>query len=207
MENKKSLRVLALVLLCLIVFAITGIVYSTYTSDLKVSGSASTYGSKWKIAWSSISKNNNRTVGATGTVPEVSSDGVTVIDNYTVLFSDINQSFAFDITAKNYGDFNARLSSLTKGNLTCKCASVNGCSSESMARTVCDNMKLTILDSHGNEISDSGNNITLDKKGGHATYTFVLSYNQSSNLASELLSDGIVDVTVSPTTFSYIQVN
>ena len=214
MENKKGFGVVGLVVLCLTVSAFFGIAYAAFTQNLTINGSASVQPQKWEVKWKSIAKNTDITTPTiTATVPTIN-EKVTDISSWQATFTMPGQTFAFDVTAKNYGDFSAKLASVTglstpSSLLHCTPATVGAgetAATDAQASAVCNNLSLQILKGNAALTVGDGGNASVLAKNDEETYRFILTYSQdASDQTGATLPAGPVDVTVDEITFSYNQ--
>ena len=207
MENKKSFGVIGLVVLCLAVSALFGVAYAAFTKDLTISGSATVTSNKWDVKFSNIAKNTTITTsGLTITnIPTIDTAGTTTISGWSASFTEPGQKAAFDITVKNYGDFDAKYNGGTDlTNITPVCK-VSGDSTHADAVKVCNNISIDLK--KGNDTLTTSNASTLVASTHDTeTYTLIVSYNVDANDDNgSSLPTNTVDVEIPTITLTYQQ--
>ncbi|MCR5788057.1 MAG: hypothetical protein K6G37_03125 [Bacilli bacterium] len=114
MENKKSLGAIGLVVICLAISALFGIAYAAFSKTLTISGSATVSPTTWNIGWKSMTQNTGSV--AINNIPNITaSAGTASISGWSTTFTRPDQKISFDITVKNYGSFNAKLTDVKFG--------------------------------------------------------------------------------------------
>ena len=207
MENKKSFGVIGLVVLCLAVSALFGVAYAAFTKDLTISGSATVSSSKWDVRFSSIEKNTSITTsGLTITnVPTIDTAGSTTIGGWSVAFTEPGQKAAFDVTVKNYGDFDAKYNGGTDLTNIAPICSVAGDKTHAEAIKVCNNISIE-LKKGDNTLTTSNASVIPASTHGTETYTLIVSYNKTADdETGSSLPTSTVDVEISTITLTYQQ--
>ena len=134
--NKNRNMMFGVLALLVSVVAI-GLAYAGFTGTLNVNGTGNVVSSKWDIHFENLS---NATITGTtilGTPAEIKA-GRTQIGDYAVSFATPGDTLSYSFDVVNEGNFDASLSSLTKGTPTC-----TGLDSTSNTN-VCKNIEYTL---------------------------------------------------------------
>lgn len=110
MYKTKNFKIITLVIVCLSVFAITAIVYATFTKQLSISGSTSVSPNEWNVKITSLTVPSSSSPYATINLPNVPSSGST-LESFTVSFSRPCRALV-GVEIRNLGTINAHLSNL-----------------------------------------------------------------------------------------------
>ena len=214
MINRRVFGPIGLVIIGLATISLLGIAYAAFSQNLTISGQATVSANTWKIGWSSMTKN---TGSIDITIPTINSNGSTTsIESWSATLAKPGQYVSFNITAKNYGSFPAKLTGLTnasgtsiignpKSVVTCA-KTTNGVDAD--ATNVCNNLTLVVKNASvtNSPALTTSNATTLAASTGTETYTVILTYNQnSSDTTGSTLPTAPVTVTVGTMKFVYTQ--
>jgi len=134
-NNTKNMMFGVLALLVSVVAV--GLVYAGFTQTLNINGTGNVVASKWDIHFENLS---NATITGTAVLgtPAAIKTGRTQIGDYAVSFATPGDTLSYSFDVVNEGNFDASLSSLTKGTPSC-----TGLDSTSKTN-VCKNIEYTL---------------------------------------------------------------
>lgn len=145
MSNKKIIITIS-VLSFVIVFALA---YATLTGQLNILGTANTKKANWKVYFSDISNISHSSTASVNPEPSISQDSPTTINNYAATFVTSGDYISFEVTVKNDGDYDVKLSDFTIGTPTC---TVTGVDPDNSAGKVCSKLNYTIRYKNGAQL-------------------------------------------------------
>lgn len=221
MEKSRNYVVFGVLALVVSLVAVS-LAYAGFTQTLTINGAANVKGAKWDVHLENIQKLADTTVNTTNTVTQ-SVEWVTeptlsdtVVGTFSVKLATPGDQVAFTFDTVNDGNWNANLTTLTRGTVSCTAA--DGWAQDDTHTDygevqsveggfVCANAisyKLYDMSAGGTEVTASSypaGNLTAN--GGTRTYKIEITYLDLDNETITPKSE--VTVTVTPTVFSYTQ--
>lgn len=164
---------------------VASVAWASFSSELKIKGTATVESTKWDVAYTNIS--NAITTGTTEEVthPEMTA---TKVGDYEVIFKNPGDSISYEITVKNSGGFDAEVTSVNIPTPRCIGSGDNAIND---AKNVCDNLSYTL------KYKNSENSVTvgdkLNKKGEEKTLILTLKYADIDNENLLPLSNVTID--------------
>jgi hypothetical protein len=150
-NNTKKIVSLSIAVFVLLI----SIVYALFTQNLNTKGTGINRKSNFDIYFNNVS--DFQTTGTASVVtpnPKVR-EHTTIIEDYEATLITPSDSIYFTFDIVNDGDYDATLTSLTLGPVTC---SVNGDETDTSARNVCENIEYTM------KYTDNNQNVSTNDK-------------------------------------------
>ena len=195
MERSKNYVVFGILALIVSLVAVS-LAYAGFTQNLNINGTANVKSVKWEVKFVNLSGEI-----ATGTATEITAptikSGSTSIGDYSVQLSTPGDTIAYTFDVTNTGNFNAKLTGLTKG--TPSCTSTN----QSNANTVCGYLTYKLYDTTTNTEITGADNGVINANGGVRHFKIILTY--ASNIPSGSLPTADITVSGLGLTFTYTQ--
>ncbi len=199
MEKSRNYVVFGVLALVVSLVAVS-LAYAGFTQNLNINGTASINSVNWNVHFENVVV-GTPTGGATwGTQPAVV--GSTTIGDYTVNFTTPGSAASFEFDVVDSGSFDARMTGLTKGSITCTSTDTNWNGSSCASKLSYVLEEKTGANTYGSAIT-AADNSKLDANGGKRTYRLTLSYNETDN--SSDLPTAAVTISGLSVVFTYTQ--
>ncbi len=141
--NKDKKLVFGILALLVSIVAVS-ISYATFTQNLNINGVANVQASNWSVHFANLTNGVRNGTAVEQTAPTIKS-GQTSIGDYAVTFYSPGDSITYTFDVVNDGDYDAKISVLTKGTPTCT-------GSDSTSNTnVCNNLEYTLTYTAGGQ--------------------------------------------------------
>ena len=190
--NKDKKVVFGLLALIVGIVAIS-ISYAAFTQNLNINGTANVEATSWSVHFANLTNGVRNGTAVEQTAPTIKS-GQTTIGDYSVDFYTPGDSVTYTFDVVNDGDYDAKISVLTKGTPTCS-------GSDATSNTnVCANLEYTL------KYTTSGANVTVNdtlKVNETKNMTLVLRY--KSTIGQNQLPTAQVNVSNLGITIQYAQ--
>lgn len=193
MESKSKNYIVFGVLALMVSIVAISLAYAGFSRTLNINGSGTVKNISWDVHFSSLTTSTTGTARIT-TAPTIKNNATTIGD-YVVAFYTPGDSVTLNFDVVNLGDFNARLTGLTKGNPSC--------SGGTNASTVCNNLEYKLYDSSTNTEIAANDGVTLTYKTGVRHLKLVLTFKASNN--ANVLAASDVSVSGLGVTLTYSQ--
>ena len=171
MEKSRNYVVFGVLALVVSLVAVS-LAYAGFTQNLNINGSASIKTVNWDVHFENIANKSLVGTATWGTEPTIV--GSTTIGDYSVNLKSPGDSASFEFDVKDAGNFNAQMTGLTKGTLSCSTTDTN-------FQQHCSERISYTLQEKGGSVLTSADNSILSANGGKKTYVLTLTYNATNN--------------------------
>ncbi len=172
MEKSRNYVVFGVLALVVSLVAVS-LAYAGFSQNLNINGQATISNVNWDVHFENLVLGTPVGTATWATQPAIT-NGTTSIGNYSATFQTPGDSLSFEFDVKDAGNFDAKLTGLTKGTLTCDTTDTNfqaNCSSR---------ISYTLAEKGGSTLSGPDNSV-IPANGGKKTYVVTLTYNTTDD--------------------------
>ncbi len=193
----RSFKIVTIVALLVAVLGLS-IGYAAYAENLKISGTVAVKASSntWDVHFENISAASFTGIANEMVSPDLTS---TVISKFEVNFFAPGDSVSYTFDVVNKGLLNAKLTTFSKGSLSCE-PSTNSTATATEANALCRDLTYTLTYADGSEVK-VGDLVKYEDGNNTKTLKVTVAWKDDSTIS---LTDDVL-VTIGVTTFIYTQ--